>query len=139
MFVSCAETLIFLTLQMRKWFQLLLIKSKCCKTLITCLYMFSCRFSLSLLSKNIPNITSFHQCSLLHTTLSRKGLEEFFDDPKNWGEEKVKSGKIFGLINVKYIYWTLYHLGIIYAPWKSFRCFVFFFSLGMSKKIKRIM
>ncbi|XP_004479023.1 large ribosomal subunit protein uL29m [Dasypus novemcinctus] len=50
------------------------------------------RFALSLLSKNTPNATSFHQCRLLHTTLSRKGLEEFFDDPKNWGEEKVKSG-----------------------------------------------
>ena len=51
-----------------------------------------CRFSLSLLTKNTPNVTSFHQCRLLQTTLSRRGLEEFFDDPKNWGEEKVKSG-----------------------------------------------
>ncbi|XP_057594845.1 39S ribosomal protein L47, mitochondrial isoform X2 [Hippopotamus amphibius kiboko] len=51
-----------------------------------------CRFSLSLLTENTPNVTSFHQCRLLHTTLSRRGLEEFFDDPKNWGEEKVKSG-----------------------------------------------
>ncbi|XP_055481809.1 39S ribosomal protein L47, mitochondrial isoform X1 [Psammomys obesus] len=46
----------------------------------------------SLLHKNRPHVTSFLQCKLLHTTLSRKGLEEFFDDPKNWGEEKVKSG-----------------------------------------------
>ncbi|XP_039211377.1 39S ribosomal protein L47, mitochondrial [Crotalus tigris] len=31
-------------------------------------------------------------CSvLLHTSVSRNGLEEFFDDPKNWGKE-VKSG-----------------------------------------------
>ncbi|KAM9224822.1 large ribosomal subunit protein uL29m isoform 2-T2 [Dugong dugon] len=51
-----------------------------------------CRFAVGLLSKNIPNVTSFYQCRLLHATLSRKGLEEFFDDPKNWGEEKVKSG-----------------------------------------------
>ncbi|XP_054437800.1 39S ribosomal protein L47, mitochondrial-like [Pteronotus mesoamericanus] len=49
-------------------------------------------FSLNLLPKNTPNVTSLHQCRILHTTLSRKGLEEFFDDPKNWGEEKVKSG-----------------------------------------------
>uniref|UniRef100_A0A286X977 Large ribosomal subunit protein uL29m n=1 Tax=Cavia porcellus TaxID=10141 RepID=A0A286X977_CAVPO len=49
-------------------------------------------FSFNLLFKNAPNVTSFHQCRLLHTTLSRKGLEEFFDDPKNWGQEKVKSG-----------------------------------------------
>ncbi|CAO2613463.1 39S ribosomal protein L47, mitochondrial [Lemmus lemmus] len=44
------------------------------------------------LHKNTQHVTSFLQCKLLHTTLSRKGLEEFFDDPKNWGEEKVKSG-----------------------------------------------
>ncbi|XP_021099312.1 39S ribosomal protein L47, mitochondrial-like, partial [Heterocephalus glaber] len=50
------------------------------------------RFSLSLLPKNAPNVTSFHQCRLLHTTLSRRGLEELFDDPKNWGQEKVESG-----------------------------------------------
>lgn len=49
-------------------------------------------FPLSLLHKNTQHVTSFLQCKLLHTTLSRKGLEEFFDDPKNWGEEKVKSG-----------------------------------------------
>nr|KAF6478140.1 mitochondrial ribosomal protein L47 [Molossus molossus] len=49
-------------------------------------------FSLNLLSKNTPGISSLHHCRILHTTLSRKGLEEFFDDPKNWGEEKVKSG-----------------------------------------------
>ncbi|XP_053420761.1 39S ribosomal protein L47, mitochondrial isoform X1 [Nycticebus coucang] len=51
-----------------------------------------CRISLGLLPKNIPDVTSLQHCRLLHTTLSRKGLEEFFDDPKNWGEEKVKSG-----------------------------------------------
>ncbi|XP_055978082.1 large ribosomal subunit protein uL29m [Sorex fumeus] len=49
------------------------------------------RFCLSLLTKN-TSAASFPQCRLLHTTLPRKGLEEFFDDPKNWGEEKVKSG-----------------------------------------------
>lgn len=97
---------------MRKLFHLLLIKSRCCQTLITCLRLFSCRFSLSLLPKNTPNVTSFHQCRLLHITLSRKGLEEFFDDPKNWGEEKVKSGEIFRLMDIKYIYWTLYHFGL---------------------------
>ncbi|KAB1283580.1 39S ribosomal protein L47; mitochondrial [Camelus dromedarius] len=60
-----------------------------------------CRFSLSLLTKNTPSVTSFHQCRLLHTTLSKRGLEEFFDDPKNWGEEKVKSGEIFALLRNK--------------------------------------
>ncbi|KGL76982.1 hypothetical protein N309_02413, partial [Tinamus guttatus] len=28
----------------------------------------------------------------VHTTLACRGLEEFFDDPKNWGEKSVKSG-----------------------------------------------
>ncbi|XP_069753082.1 large ribosomal subunit protein uL29m [Narcine bancroftii] len=32
------------------------------------------------------------QCRILHTTDSRKGLDEFFDDPNNWGEPTVKSG-----------------------------------------------
>uniref|UniRef100_A0A8C6WCM5 Large ribosomal subunit protein uL29m n=3 Tax=Nannospalax galili TaxID=1026970 RepID=A0A8C6WCM5_NANGA len=49
-------------------------------------------FPLSLLHKNTPAATSSLHCKSLHTTSSRKGLEEFFDDPKNWGEEKVKSG-----------------------------------------------
>lgn len=49
-------------------------------------------FLFSLFPKNAPCITSFHKCKLLHTSVSRKGLEEFFDDPKNWGQEKVKSG-----------------------------------------------
>ncbi|XP_026161386.1 large ribosomal subunit protein uL29m isoform X2 [Mastacembelus armatus] len=32
------------------------------------------------------------QCRTLHTTISRRGLEEFFDFPENWGETAVKSG-----------------------------------------------
>lgn len=27
--------------------------------------------------------------------MSRRGLEEFFDDPGNWGEKSVKSGKLY--------------------------------------------
>ncbi|XP_058517045.1 large ribosomal subunit protein uL29m [Ochotona princeps] len=50
------------------------------------------RFSLGLLPVTIQNVASLNRCRLFHTTLARKGLEEFFDDPKNWGEEKVKSG-----------------------------------------------
>ncbi|XP_018528728.1 LOW QUALITY PROTEIN: 39S ribosomal protein L47, mitochondrial [Lates calcarifer] len=37
-------------------------------------------------------ISSVGQCRALHTTISRRGLEEFFDLPENWGEVKVKSG-----------------------------------------------
>lgn len=32
------------------------------------------------------------QCRALHTTVSRRGLNEFFDLPENWGESNVKSG-----------------------------------------------
>uniref|UniRef100_A0A250XX95 Large ribosomal subunit protein uL29m n=1 Tax=Castor canadensis TaxID=51338 RepID=A0A250XX95_CASCN len=65
---------------------------KASSSLVTAKAPASIGFSLNLLSKTTPNVTSFHQCKLLHTTMSKRGLEEFFDDPKNWGEEKVKSG-----------------------------------------------
>ncbi|XP_067085855.1 39S ribosomal protein L47, mitochondrial [Osmerus mordax] len=32
------------------------------------------------------------QCRPLHTTVSRRGLDEFFDVPENWGQSTVKSG-----------------------------------------------
>ncbi|XP_051874259.1 39S ribosomal protein L47, mitochondrial [Pristis pectinata] len=41
-------------------------------------------------SENRTGLTE--QCRVLHTTNSCKGLEEFFDDPNNWGEPTVKSG-----------------------------------------------
>ncbi|KAM3620114.1 uncharacterized protein V6R79_018459 [Siganus canaliculatus] len=31
-------------------------------------------------------------CRAVHTTVCRRGLEEFFDLPENWGETSVKSG-----------------------------------------------
>ncbi|XP_030897800.1 39S ribosomal protein L47, mitochondrial isoform X2 [Leptonychotes weddellii] len=43
-------------------------------------------------SRSLLSPQALASTGLLHTTLSTKGLEEFFDDPKNWGEEKVKSG-----------------------------------------------
>ncbi|TRY89290.1 hypothetical protein DNTS_003459 [Danionella cerebrum] len=36
--------------------------------------------------RSLVNIRAFH------TSYARKGLEEFFDLPENWGEENVKSG-----------------------------------------------
>ncbi|XP_077463096.1 large ribosomal subunit protein uL29m [Stigmatopora argus] len=39
-------------------------------------------------SPNIPLV----QCSALHTSFHRRGLDEFFDSPENWGEKTVKSG-----------------------------------------------
>ncbi|XP_067369947.1 39S ribosomal protein L47, mitochondrial isoform X2 [Channa argus] len=37
-------------------------------------------------------ISSLGHCRTLHTTVSRRGLSEFFDCPENWGETNVKSG-----------------------------------------------
>ncbi|XP_008328087.1 large ribosomal subunit protein uL29m [Cynoglossus semilaevis] len=37
-------------------------------------------------------MSSVNQCRSLHTTSCRRGLEEFFDLPENWGESTVKSG-----------------------------------------------
>ncbi|CAJ1060671.1 S ribosomal protein L47%2C mitochondrial [Xyrichtys novacula] len=37
-------------------------------------------------------ISSVAQCRALHTSISRRGLDEFFDLPENWGESTVKSG-----------------------------------------------
>ncbi|TNN69093.1 39S ribosomal protein L47, mitochondrial [Liparis tanakae] len=36
--------------------------------------------------------SSVGQCRALHTTVSRRGLDEFFDLPENWGQANVKSG-----------------------------------------------
>ncbi|KAM3932664.1 large ribosomal subunit protein uL29m [Leptodactylus fuscus] len=44
------------------------------------------------LAKRTSDNTSWHQCSYVHLSAARRGLEEFFDDPKNWGERTVKSG-----------------------------------------------
>ncbi|XP_075717773.1 large ribosomal subunit protein uL29m [Rhinoderma darwinii] len=44
------------------------------------------------LAKRTSDNTSWHQCSSFHSSAARRGLEEFFDDPKNWGESTVKSG-----------------------------------------------
>ncbi|XP_008291930.1 large ribosomal subunit protein uL29m [Stegastes partitus] len=37
-------------------------------------------------------ISSAAQHRALHTSVSRRGLDEFFDFPENWGETNVKSG-----------------------------------------------
>lgn len=37
-------------------------------------------------------ISTTGQYRALHTTISRRGLEEFFDSPENWGDPTVKSG-----------------------------------------------
>ncbi|XP_061861439.1 large ribosomal subunit protein uL29m isoform X2 [Colius striatus] len=49
-------------------------------------------WTLNIYHKNLAKVELLPQVKFLHTTLSQKGLEEFFDDPKNWGEKTVKSG-----------------------------------------------
>ncbi|XP_075412191.1 large ribosomal subunit protein uL29m [Tenrec ecaudatus] len=51
-----------------------------------------CRLAGDVFSETTPSSSPLHQSRFLHSTLARKGLEEFFDDPKNWGQENVKSG-----------------------------------------------
>ncbi|KAF1470395.1 39S ribosomal protein L47, mitochondrial, partial [Eudyptula minor novaehollandiae] len=53
--------------------------------------------TLNLFHKNLGKVEPLHQLKFLHTTLSRRGLEEFFDDPRNWGEKTVKSGDAWNI------------------------------------------
>uniref|UniRef100_A0A670I342 Large ribosomal subunit protein uL29m n=1 Tax=Podarcis muralis TaxID=64176 RepID=A0A670I342_PODMU len=54
--------------------------------------LLSFRFILNNLHKNATKVEAVSPCMLLHTSLPRNGLEEFFDDPQNWGKTEVKSG-----------------------------------------------
>ncbi|XP_068137165.1 large ribosomal subunit protein uL29m [Hyperolius riggenbachi] len=47
------------------------------------------------LVKRIPGNTALPQCTAFHLSATKRGLEEFFDDPKNWGEKKIKSGDLW--------------------------------------------
>ncbi|KAM6414289.1 large ribosomal subunit protein uL29m [Rhynochetos jubatus] len=51
----------------------------------------------SLLPKNPGEAEPLRQLRFLHASLSCRGLEEFFDDPKNWGEKTVKSGDAWNI------------------------------------------
>ncbi|NXS46302.1 RM47 protein, partial [Balaeniceps rex] len=53
--------------------------------------------TLNLFHKNLAKVEPLHQLKFVHTTVSRKGLEEFFDDPRNWGEKTVKSGDAWNI------------------------------------------
>lgn len=61
-------------------------------------FPFSEKFS-PFASSWITPISFVGQHRALHTTISRRGLEEFFDQPENWGESNVKSGKTLHLLN----------------------------------------
>uniref|UniRef100_A0A803Y9F9 Large ribosomal subunit protein uL29m n=1 Tax=Meleagris gallopavo TaxID=9103 RepID=A0A803Y9F9_MELGA len=56
-----------------------------------------CRFTLKRCHESLAQAEPFCHARFLHTTLPRKGLEEFFDDPKNWGEKTVKSGDAWNI------------------------------------------
>uniref|UniRef100_A0A3Q3XHL8 Large ribosomal subunit protein uL29m n=1 Tax=Mola mola TaxID=94237 RepID=A0A3Q3XHL8_MOLML len=58
---------------------------------LTLCKQFQNRSSLVALPLYTPSSSVGH-CRALHTTISRRGLEEFFDLPENWGETTVKSG-----------------------------------------------
>ncbi|XP_051930197.1 39S ribosomal protein L47, mitochondrial [Hippocampus zosterae] len=52
-----------------------------------------CRDKLPLVAKCWSSrCISLVQCHAFHTSVHRRGLDEFFDLPENWGESKVKSG-----------------------------------------------
>ncbi|XP_070765426.1 large ribosomal subunit protein uL29m [Enoplosus armatus] len=53
-------------------------------------HLYRAKSPLVALSWYSPTI-SVSQCRGLHTSISRRGLEEFFDLPENWGETNVKS------------------------------------------------
>ncbi|XP_077204441.1 large ribosomal subunit protein uL29m [Paroedura picta] len=52
----------------------------------------SSRLTRHVLQKKMAKATPCSPCASLHVSFPRKGLEEFFDDPKNWGEIEVASG-----------------------------------------------
>uniref|UniRef100_A0A8D0EFW1 Large ribosomal subunit protein uL29m n=1 Tax=Salvator merianae TaxID=96440 RepID=A0A8D0EFW1_SALMN len=50
------------------------------------------RLILSDLRKTPIKTETFPSCASFHTSLPQNGLQEFFDDPQNWGKDEVKSG-----------------------------------------------
>ncbi|XP_054646494.1 39S ribosomal protein L47, mitochondrial isoform X2 [Dunckerocampus dactyliophorus] len=68
------------------------INVKKCATL-TSLNSYLCREKSPLVGRCWYNLSSpVLPCRSLHTTVNRRGLDEFFDLPENWGESRVKSG-----------------------------------------------
>ncbi|OXB54838.1 hypothetical protein ASZ78_016451 [Callipepla squamata] len=53
--------------------------------------------ALSPCRRSVPRSGPLCRARLLHATLPQRGLEEFFDDPKNWGEKTVKSGDAWNI------------------------------------------
>ncbi|XP_075426842.1 large ribosomal subunit protein uL29m [Ascaphus truei] len=52
--------------------------------------------SLGLIGKTTPEKGPLQQCTFFHSSAVHRGLDEFFDDPKNRGEPSVKSGDAWG-------------------------------------------
>ncbi|KAM9316557.1 large ribosomal subunit protein uL29m [Gastrophryne carolinensis] len=50
------------------------------------------RAILSVFCRRSPELHPVQHSAAFHLSAARRGLEEFFDDPKNWGEKTVKSG-----------------------------------------------
>ncbi|MEQ2239295.1 hypothetical protein ILYODFUR_002916 [Ilyodon furcidens] len=64
----------------------------CAVNLKRCQSNFLSKQSSLIASSWIAPISCFGQHRAVHTTISMRGLEEFFDQPENWGESTVKSG-----------------------------------------------
>ncbi|XP_060098539.1 large ribosomal subunit protein uL29m [Heteronotia binoei] len=52
----------------------------------------SSRLTHHVLQKEVAKVELLPPCAALHVSFPLKGLEEFFDDPKHWGEIEIKSG-----------------------------------------------
>ncbi|XP_072264248.1 large ribosomal subunit protein uL29m [Pyxicephalus adspersus] len=50
---------------------------------------------LNVLSRRTSEFSWLEQRTSFHSSAERRGLEEFFDDPQNWGEKTVKSGELW--------------------------------------------
>lgn len=68
----------------------------------------------------------------VHTTISRRGLEEFFDSPENWGESTVKSGRIWLYSKVFFFCFCLWRS----CTDSALQCFWSFFFLPVSSGVK---
>jgi large subunit ribosomal protein L47 len=56
-------------------------------------------------------------CTFIHTTNAKFDLKDFFDDPKNWGVEEVKTGRSWTVdelrnksnVDLQKLWWVMIH------------------------------
>lgn len=54
-----------------------------------------------LIQQSLMGSVSKQQQQWMHTTSSQLGLEEFFDDPKNFGERRIKTGRAWSIDDLR--------------------------------------